>query len=573
MHKQKYSFQYSENFFHRKAFFFLLSLFTLVSCNNGNESEQNKKLLSSFTKSVSEEIKEMKIIDDEFYLGNEVKRFYNQKKYIQQWSDTGVFHKQAYDLAGFLDTARFCGLPPNEYHNDSIQTFILKAKNDTNHLLPSSFWARADITLTDASFRIMLHLNEGRLIPDSISILNNPSKSDSFFSKGISSIFKNDNINVTFLGFQPEFEGYRNLRDGMSDFLVNMDTAHYIHLTFPYDTSNSDDSLKFISSFCKRLKQSKIDVIESDNLPDSSILSGYIKTYQQSQEIQPDGKITSKLIRHMNTTDRYRLKRILVSLDRYKLLKDELPQTFIWVNLPAYELQAWDGDTVAVRSNIICGKPMTPTPTLVSQIKEIITFPTWTIPPGIIRNEVLPGMKRNAAYLARRGYGLYDRTGKRVDPSSVDWSKYSKGIPYSVRQGSGVNNALGVIKFNFPNSHYVYLHDTNQRNLFKNSKRAMSHGCVRVQEWEQLARWIAFQDSIKAKPNDTLKYSADSISKWIVDKKKKSIPVKKPVPLFIQYITCEGRNRKIIVHDDIYELDKKIIEKKGNESLFDLIRS
>lgn len=552
--------------------FFLSSVF-FISCNNGSNSQKSKQAQSPFIIQARDEIKKTEITDGKYHLNKELNRFYKNANYMPQWSDSNSFFSEAIALAGFLDTATYCGISPNEYHKDSILVFISLAKLDTNHILPASFWSKADLILTDASFRIMLHLYEGRLQPDSNSLLQNTAKSDSFFNNGLSNIFDDGNINLTFLHLQPDMLGYRNLRNGLSDFLINMDTSSYTHLIFPYDASKADDSIYFITSLYNRLKESKISIIETDDLPDSVTLAGLVKLYQQKHDLPKDGKINAKLIRHLNTTDRYRLKQILVSMDRYKLIKDKIPDMYIWVNLPTYELQAWDADTIALRSNVICGKPKTPTPTLISQIKEIITYPTWTIPASIIKTEILPGIKRNAAYLSRKGYGLYDKEGKKINPASVDWSKYKKGIPYSVRQGSGDNNALGVIKFNFPNPHHVYLHDTNQRYLFKNSNKAMSHGCVRVEQWEQLAHWIARRDSSSAKSTDTIKYTADSISNWIAIKKNKWISVKKHIPLFIQYITCEAHSGKIKVHEDIYDLDRKIIETKGVESVFNLIRS
>jgi murein L,D-transpeptidase YcbB/YkuD len=561
-----------KSLFQRVCGFFLVCLL-LISCNNGSDSQKAKQAQSPFIIQTRDEIKKTEIIDGKYHLNNELNRFYKNEEYMPQWSDSNTFFSEAIALARFIDTAMYCGISPDEYHRDSILSFISLAKLDTNHILPPSFWSKADVILTDASFRIMLHLYEGRLQADSNSLLQNTAKADSFFSKGLSNIFEDDNINLTFLQLQPDLLGYRNLRNGLSDFLSNMDTSSYTHLMYPYDTSNVDDSIRFITNLCTRLKESKISINETEDLPDSATLAGLVKLYQQKHDLQKDGKINTKLVRHLNTTDRYRLKQILVSMDRYKLIRDKIPDAYIWVNLPVFELQAWDADTIAFRSNVICGKPKTPTPTLISQIKEIITYPTWTIPASIIKTEVLPGIKRNAAYLSRKGYGLYDKEGNKINPSSVDWTKYKKGIPYSVRQGSGDNNALGVIKFNFPNPHHVYLHDTNQRYLFKNSNKAMSHGCVRVEQWEQLAHWIARRDSISAKSTDTLKYTADSISNWIAVKKKKWIPVKKPIPLFIQYITCEANSGKIKVHEDIYDLDRKIIEAKGDESVFNLIRS
>jgi len=128
-------------------------------------------------------------------------------------------------------------------------------------------------------------------------------------------------------------------------------------------------------------------------------------------------------------------------------------------------------------------------------------------------------------------------------------------------QGSGDNNSLGVIKFNFNNPYFVYLHDTNQRYLFKNSSRALSHGCVRVQDWDKLAHYIAMNDSTLNKSKQTLKYNADSINNWIAKKEHHRIDVKNQLALFIRYFTCEGKKGKIVFYDDIYGDDKTLIDK------------
>ena len=173
---------------------------------------------------------------------------------------------------------------------------------------------------------------------------------------------------------------------------------------------------------------------------------------------------------------------------------------------------------------------------------------------------MLPALKRNAGYLARKGLNLYNFKGEKIDPSTVNWARYTKGIPYKIQQGSGDDNALGVIKFNFQNPFAVYLHDTNQRYLFKNSMRSLSHGCVRVQEWEKLAFYIVRNDSTTLLP-DTLKYNTDSITSWIANKEKHRVAVKFQIPLFIRYFSCEGMQGVIKFYDDIYGDDKRLKEK------------
>jgi L,D-transpeptidase YcbB len=191
----------------------------------------------------------------------------------------------------------------------------------------------------------------------------------------------------------------------------------------------------------------------------------------------------------------------------------------------------------------------------------MITYPTWTVPTSIIAKQYLPKLKNNPGYLARLGLRLVNSKGENINAYSVNWSKYTKGIPYRVMQGSGDNNALGVFKFNFNNPYAVYLHDTNQRYLFKNGSRALSHGCVRVQEWEKLAFFIARNDSMNLKTGDTLRYTADSIKNWVAAKEHRRLEVKNKIPIYIRYFSCEGKEGKIKFYDDIYAEDKVLREK------------
>jgi len=274
-----------------------------------------------------------------------------------------------------------------------------------------------------------------------------------------------------------------------------------------------------------------------------------------------DGKIGNAVVKKLNLTDRQKFRTIAVTLDKYKSLPEKMPEKYIWVNLPGYYLKVWDHDTLVFESKVICGKPATPTPLITSAISDIVIFPTWTVPTSIISKDMLPALKRNPGYLQRKGLYLLDKTGEHIDPFSVNWAKYSKGIPYRIQQGSGDDNALGVIKFNFNNPFSVYLHDTNQRYLFKNAVRCLSHGCVRVQEWQKLANYIVRNDSINAKITAPLKYNTDSISNWIANKERHTIDVKNKIPLFIRYFSCEGVNGSVMFYDDMYGDDRALAER------------
>jgi murein L,D-transpeptidase YcbB/YkuD len=191
-------------------------------------------------------------------------------------------------------------------------------------------------------------------------------------------------------------------------------------------------------------------------------------------------------------------------------------------------------------------------------VSQLITYPQWVPPPSIVAKEILPAMKKNPGYLARKGFSLLDKNGNEVDPYSVDWSKYSKGVPYRIVQGSGDANALGVLKFHFDNKYSVYLHDTNQRYLFGNAMRSLSHGCVRVQEWQKLAFYILRNDSLHSSGSY---HMADSLKTWLRQKLKRYITVKKKMPVYIRYITCEARGGNLVFYDDVYGEDKMMRDK------------
>jgi len=551
-------------------FFFIIVGFS-IGCkskkNNGSSSE--KVHLTAFGNEVKQSVKKQFDSFDLSYIieGDSirlnyfdvVKSFYSNSDYVPIWVDADSLHPRAIEFVDFLDTSIYIGLFKNDYQFESLKKISNLYKHKTQN--PDAVvFAKADVLFTNAFMHVVKDLKQGRIVADSISWQNIPTKQAAFFNPLIKQFLLSKNCNLFFNNVQPKWKPYTDLRQAIHSFVNNMDTQHFTYLNYPYNKTNPIDSIYFIKQICKRFSESKLILLDTLKHIDSAGLASIVSKYQQANNLMVDGKIGNQVIGHLNLTDKLKLKRIVLSLDRYKLESDSLPEAFVWVNLPAYKLDAWNRDSIVLTSNIVCGRPYTPTPILKSKINEIVLYPTWTVPGGIIRNEILPGLKRNSGYLARKGLHLIDFNGNIINPSNINWQKYSRGIPFSVQQASGDRNALGVMKFNFKNSFDVYLHDTNLRSLFQNSNRALSHGCVRVERFNQLAKFVAQIDSCRYQNSDTLTYTSDSINNWLSAKKRKRIAVKYEMPLFINYITCEVSNGEIIFHEDIYDSDKKLIE-------------
>jgi murein L,D-transpeptidase YcbB/YkuD len=185
-------------------------------------------------------------------------------------------------------------------------------------------------------------------------------------------------------------------------------------------------------------------------------------------------------------------------------------------------------------------------------MKYIVFNPTWTVPPGILRKDILPKVKRDPSYLLKRNINVVDQNGKVINQASIDWSQYTGGnFPYQLRQEPGPDNALGRIKFIFPNSHFVFLHDTPSKSLFDKTERAFSSGCIRVDNPVKLAELLL---------NDPTNWSQDKIMEAIDSMQTRTVFLPEPLPVLILYWTVafdeEGR---IYFKKDLYGRDEAVL--------------
>jgi L,D-transpeptidase YcbB len=543
-----------------------LLFFCFFSCKN-NHSVKEKEIVKAPEKmddQIADNIKAVLlfaqnsngVIYDSIRLAelNLLNSFYEKNNYQGIWSKKEMWNPVADSMFEFIKNSKYYGLYPADYHYRELDTLRSQIANDSLVRMDAIAWTKADLMLSDAFMKTLKDLKEGRLLPDSVSIVSKNNYADSFFIPKLNKMIESNSVSQTFQNVEPADSGYILLKELLVNFVDSMNPKKFLYLDYPYK-----DTLAFYKNLYKRLLQSGFGNKEIKT-PDSALLSNEVKKYQAKHKLTVDGKAGEGTIQSLNFTDNEKFRRIAVTLDRYKSLP-ELPESYIWVNIPGFYLKVYDHDTVVLESKVIVGKPSTPTPLLTSKITNMVTYPNWTIPESIIKKDILPALKINPGYLASKGFSLVDSHGETVNPYTVNWSKYTKAIPWKIVQGSGDDNALGIFKFNFNNPYSVYLHDTNQRYLFQNSQRALSHGCVRVQKWEALAFYIAHNDSLATKAGEQLSYNTDSIKAWITNKARKTIMVKKRLPLFIEYFTCEVKNNKIIFYHDVYNDDKALEEK------------
>jgi murein L,D-transpeptidase YcbB/YkuD len=248
-----------------------------------------------------------------------------------------------------------------------------------------------------------------------------------------------------------------------------------------------------------------------------------------------------------------RVQQLELSINYYRWLSClAKKQAVVVVNIPSACLKVYYNDTVVIGMRMIAGKPSTPTPTLSSTINEVILYPYWVVPHSIIAKEWLPAVKRNTGYIDANNFQVINNQGKIVNPDKVNWRSLSaSGFPYMIRQSTGCDNALGLIKLNFYSPFGVYLHDTPDKGLFMLNKRYYSHGCMRMENPMQLGHLILKNNPIAI---DTLEEKG-----CLLHQSPVTVAADVPMPIIVWYnpagIDSAGR---VIYYGDIYKKFKWI---------------
>jgi murein L,D-transpeptidase YcbB/YkuD len=275
-----------------------------------------------------------------------------------------------------------------------------------------------------------------------------------------------------------------------------------------------------------------------------------VAAFQGRHSLDADGIVGKQTIAAMNVTVAQRIDQLRASLERLRWVNQEAADTLVAVNIAGFKAYFYQEGELKWSTRAMVGKSYRRTPVFRGDIQYMEFNPTWTIPPGILRNDTLPAIKRDPNYLSSKNIRVIDRNGSLIDPATVDWNQYSKGVPYTLRQDPGPNNALGTVKFIFPNKHFVFLHDTPHRELFDRPERAFSSGCIRVEDPLTLAGLLLDDDA----------YQRPELEAVVATRETQRIHLKNTVPVIIIYLTASlSSDGNVTFHKDIYNRDDKVL--------------
>lgn len=274
-----------------------------------------------------------------------------------------------------------------------------------------------------------------------------------------------------------------------------------------------------------------------------------VKAFQQNYGIEGDGIIGPATIKALSQSVQSRVDQIRVNLERERWFNPDSIPEYLAVDVAGYRLRWWRDGAVLWDERVQVGKARSPTPIFRDELEHLVFNPTWSVPPSINSRTILPSLKMDPDYLSKKGYLLLDEQGNEINPHGVDWNALER-MPYIVRQPPGPDNALGRVKFMFPNKHHVFLHDTNHPEFFRKDVRTTSSGCVRLRDPFELAqRLLAPQED----------WNRGRIDDLIASHVTTQINLKRRLPIVIFYSTVAALPEGLSFRDDIYDRDLDVL--------------
>ena len=450
-----------------------------------------------------------------------------------------------------IESCIFHGLNPQDYNSEQLNYLFQKLVLDTVFNVKKH--AEFDVKLTQGVIKFIDHLQNGKLNPKDYNFSwNYPLKSNVTNDTVLKQLIVNKRINEIETFYEPQFIAYKQLKIELKKLLrTNKEFSDEFVLKYPGFLNRPGDSNAYILSLKHKLKQKGYIKQDTLGLKFNAELEQALKAFQQKHGLTPDGLPGKRTYTFLNWTKENYVNTLKINLERLRWLSQDLPENYLWVNIPAYKMQIHANGTIQGEARIIVGKYKNQTPVFQSAINYLVFNPCWTVPNSITSKSILPRLKKDSTYLKTHNMFLGEN-GVEVSSKGVDFSKFTKkNFPYKIYQRTGGSNALGKVKFMFANKYSIYLHDTPSQNLFAKDYRALSHGCVRVQNAIALAEYILFD----------LDDHKQTIAYYLKKGYPEKVYLQKKLPLMIHYFTCAYNEniKQVVFYNDVYARDNKVL--------------
>lgn len=488
----------------------------------------------------------------------EVKAYYAGRDFSPIWFQQEKISPLVRELQAEIKQSKYDGLKPETYHLDFLDHLLAseeQAENTQIPLTPEDL-SQAETLLTDAFFALCRDLEIGKINSAKLKATwGIPfKKSKNSYGALLDQAFREGHLFLVLNSLRPPTKMYQAGRQLMMELekkaqLEEDQNWKPIKLDRSIKLGDSHSSVPKIRSRLNFLGfPTSLTEIDSKNY--DSLLFEQVVAYQRKEGLLDDGVIGPRTVASLNETPIQKMDKLSVNLERMRWIPNEFfLNDAIWVNIPSYRLHYRTDQDTLFSTKVIVGTLKNQTPVFSAELSYLIFSPFWNIPSSIARNETIPAIKKNPNYLEHNHMELINQSGHPVPNSSINWN--AKPFPFLIRQKPGPDNALGQVKFMFPNSHNVYLHDTPAKSLFDRETRTFSHGCIRMQNPRQFAELILGQY-----PN----WNSEKIGEAMNQAEEQRVDLDHRIPVIVVYLTFGlGEKGNPEFYTDVYNRDTEVL--------------
>ncbi|BFT62283.1 L,D-transpeptidase family protein [Pseudomonas moorei] len=470
--------------------------------------------------------------------------FYSHRNYRAAWTDG----RDVAQLLKSLNDTKIDGLVPQDFRIAELE----QARLALQATAPTPAQSAAfDLAATRTYITALLQLRRGKVDPSRLDFhwnfdpvgVDPREDMNSFFAA-----LDAHDIARAFALAPPQETVYRNMRESLAQLRKVRDAGGWPKVAEGQSLKPGMDGVAVEQLRARLVAAGYLAPTKGKrNDYDDSVIAA-VKKYQAEQYLGADGVAGKTTLEALNVPVEARIDQVRVNMERARWLLYKLKGTFVVVDIAGYKVALYRDGQPIWRSRVQVGKPFRSTPVFQSEITYVTFNPTWTVPPTILVQDMLPKIQQNPGYLAANRIRVFDRQGNVLDPSTVDWSN-AKGL--TLRQDAGPENSLGQVVIRFPNDYAIYLHDTPHRELFAKSVRATSSGCIRVENPLQLVELLF---------NDPVRWNSEGIQKQLANGRTENIKLPVKVPLLLAYWTVDlSKDGRVTFKPDVYGYDSPVL--------------
>ncbi|MFP4228964.1 MAG: murein L,D-transpeptidase [Salinivenus sp.] len=498
-------------------------------------------------------VEALAVDDARIHTGELLTRFYQDRRFEPAWTDDDGPTPRADSLVAALRSAERHGLRPTDYHVSSLDSLrrFLQSQAESGEPLDPRRLSDFELLCTNGFFLYGAHLLHGRLDSETHTPIGTADRRADDLLNQLREVQDGTPLRTalsTLAPANPEYTALLDLRDQYQEIASEGNWP-----TLP-DGPKLEQGVESerVLPLRRRLEATGdlSDAAASDSTVFDSTLAAAVTRFQKRHGLDTDGIVGPATRAALNVPVADRIQQIEVNLERWRWLPRDLGDTHVRVNIAGFELQVMENGTEALQMRVVAGTPYRQTPVFSDEISYLVFNPYWNLPTRIAKQDKLPTFKRDPSQVNAQGFEVlrgWDADARPIDPSTIDWDGLSaSNFPYRLRQKPGAQNALGQVKFMFPNVHSVYLHDTPSRSLFGRSERSFSSGCIRVERPLDLAAYLLRENE---------GWSPERIRSTVGGSREQTVVLNEKVPVHLLYWTAWMDGDTAQFRRDVYTRD------------------